>query len=103
MKLLELEPKWLSPDVFSFKCPHCRETLLLCKRIELSFKDQVKLVNPTPEDDEDWPARFVPMKTECAWSITGDFTSMTVTPSIDASASGHWHGHITNGEIVGGL
>ncbi len=27
------------------------------------------------------------------------FETMTITPSIDASASGHWHGFITNGEI----
>jgi len=30
-----------------------------------------------------------------AWSIA----ELTVTPSIDASASGHWHERITNGEI----
>ncbi len=35
-----------------------------------------------------------------AWTRTGDdFATMTCTPSIDASASGHWHGFITNGEI----
>ena len=30
------------------------------------------------------------------WHPSG---GLTVTPSIDASASGHWHGRITNGEI----
>jgi hypothetical protein len=99
VKLTELEPRWLSPDVFSFKCPHCQKTTLLCKRILLSFNEQVTLVNPAPEDPEDWPICFVPMKAEACWSIVGDFASMTVTPSIDASASGHWHGHITDGEI----
>jgi len=35
-----------------------------------------------------------------AWSIAGILPAeLTVTPSIDASASGHWHGRITNGEI----
>jgi hypothetical protein len=99
MRLSELNPRWLSADVFSFDCPHCRKVTLLCKRIPLSFQDQVKLVNAAPEDDEDWPIDFIPMKVDCVWSITGDFGSMTVTPSIDASASGHWHGFITNGEI----
>ena len=28
-----------------------------------------------------------------------NFATMTITPSIDASASGNWHGFIVNGEI----
>lgn len=39
----------------------------------------------------------------CAWSIQGEFENLTVTPSLDGSAGGNWHGLITNGEIVGGL
>ena len=31
------------------------------------------------------------------------FETMTVTPSLDGSAAGNWHGFITNGEIVGGI
>jgi hypothetical protein len=42
------------------------------------------------------------------WQIAGgidaaDFATLTVTPSLDGSAGGNWHGHITNGQIVGGL
>ncbi len=34
------------------------------------------------------------------WNRTGDsYETMTLSPSIDASASGHWHGFITSGEI----
>lgn len=41
------------------------------------------------------------------WTIVGGikdatFETMTVTPSLDGSAGGNWHGNITNGEIVGG-
>ena len=100
MKLTDLKPRWLSPDVFTFLCPHCQVVTLLCKRVPLTFKEQVKLVNSAPEDDEDWPHDFVPMKQDTAWNIVGDFPVMTVTPSIDASASGHWHGFIKNGEIL---
>jgi hypothetical protein len=104
MKLTDLEPRWLSPDVFTFRCPHCQKENLLCKRIPMSFKDQAKLVNGclvrTAEDDEDWPIDFVPMKDSACWTMEGDFSSMTVRPSIDASASGHWHGFITNGEVT---
>lgn len=33
------------------------------------------------------------------WQRTGDtFDSLTLTPSVDASAFGHWHGFVTNGE-----
>jgi Family of unknown function (DUF6527) len=42
-------------------------------------------------------------KPETAWTISGqDFETMTVTPSLDASAAGHWHGFITAGNIKGG-
>lgn len=56
----------------------------------------------------DWNIMVVPCKPETAWSISGTIPNrpdaafiddVTVTPSIDASASGHWHGHITDGEI----
>lgn len=103
MRLTELDPKWLSTDVFSFLCPHCRKVTLLCKRIKLSFKEQVKLVNPAPEDEDDWPIDFVPARADYAWKFAGnDFATLSVQPSIHAGASGHWHGHITKGEIVGG-
>jgi Family of unknown function (DUF6527) len=46
----------------------------------------------------EWNFIVVPCKEAQAWVITGDFSNMTVTPSLDASASGHWHGSITNGE-----
>jgi hypothetical protein len=43
-------------------------------------------------------------RNEFAWTFpsSGDFATMTVTPSIDASRSGggHWHGFITNGEAA---
>jgi hypothetical protein len=38
-----------------------------------------------------------------AWTFCGvDFETLTVTTSLDASASGHWHGFIAGGQIVGG-
>ena len=27
------------------------------------------------------------------------FETLTLTPSVDASAAGHWHGHVTDGEV----
>jgi hypothetical protein len=45
---------------------------------------------------------------ECAWTVAGgidqaSFETMTVTPSLDGSAGGLWHGFISNGDIVGGV
>lgn len=65
----------------SFDCPCCRNTRLA-----------VFFANPTdgkpPSDDH------------LLWNRTGDnYETMTLSPSIDASASGHWHGFISNGEI----
>lgn len=42
-------------------------------------------------------------KPDCAWTIDSqDFETLTVTPSVDASAAGHWHGFLTAGQVVGG-
>jgi len=107
MKLIELEPRWIHPNVFVFLCPHCRKDLLACKNIAMSDGDQFALYEK--EFGEDWNTLVVPCNPATVWSISGSVptdiraafpTDLTVTPSIDASASGHWHGHITNGEIV---
>ena len=38
------------------------------------------------------------------WTWNGaDFDAITVTPSINGEAAGNWHGHITDGQIIGGL
>jgi hypothetical protein len=45
-------------------------------------------------------SEIVSCEPNCAWKRTSDdFASMSITPSIDASRSGHWHGFVTNGEI----
>lgn len=39
--------------------------------------------------------------TQHIWDLQGqdDFATLTLSPSIDASKSGHWHGFIVQGEI----
>ena len=50
-----------------------------------------------------WGSIVVLCEDACAWVFNGtDFATLTVTPSLDASRSGNWHGHITGGQIVGG-
>lgn len=60
------------------------------------------------EFGDDWPNILVPPREDVVWNITGTIPAdpkaafiddLTVTPSIDASKSGHWHGHIKNGNV----
>lgn len=102
MKLTELEPRWVHEHVFVFRCPHCRNTWLSCKTAAMSIKEQFEHFRAANLEPAGPKYAIVPMREECAWQLTDgnrDFATMTLSPSIDASASGHWHGYITNGEI----
>jgi len=99
MRLVDLDPRWAcDADIVvdgvkkhfegrhgmavTFDCPHCRAIRLA-----------VWFVNPIdggpPTDDADH-----------LWTRIGDtFDSLTLSPSIDASTHGHWHGFIRNGQI----
>jgi hypothetical protein len=110
MNLSELEPRWIHPNVFVFLCPHCKQELLSCKNVPMTTRTLFELFANTLGDD--WNKRVMVMKADFAWTFSGpgpikdgyqvgvDFARLTVTPSIDASASGHWHGFITKGEII---
>lgn len=48
-----------------------------------------------------WNLKVVPANPDFAWTFSSrNFGDMSVTPSVDASSSGHWHGHITKGAII---
>lgn len=104
VKLTELDPRWLTPDVFIFRNPTGGNDWLTCKRVAMSMKDQQRLIygdHMDPSTKTEWVGKCVVMTNpDCAWKFDGnDFETMTVTPSVDASASGNWHGFITAGEI----
>lgn len=88
MRLTELEPRWLniggrSGMGITFLCPCCRS-----ERLPILFE------NPL-----DGGAPEAGVRTR--WTRTGNtFETLTLTPSIDARNSGHFHGFITAGEIV---
>ncbi len=100
MRLSELQPRWIHPNVFVFLCPHCKVDLLSCKNVEMSHREQRELFEK--EFGDNWSTLVVPMNPDTVWKIIGTLPEVSVSPSVDASASGHWHGNITNGEIVGG-
>lgn len=98
MKLTDLEPRWVTPNLFIFKCPHCGTVLLSCKNAAMAEREQYDAFEKVI--GEDWNTLVVPCKNEMAWTFSGqDFATLSVTPSLNASASGHWHGFITNGDI----
>ena len=107
MRLTDLEPRWIHPNLFVFLCPHCRKDLLTCKNVVMSHREQYDLYEKV--FGQDWNLLIVPCNPDFCWSIFGTIPAdisaafiqnLTVTPSIDASPSGHWHGWITNGEVT---
>jgi hypothetical protein len=95
MKLVDLNPRWYvledgGPRVgLTFLCPHCRTT-----RLGVSFHHAGR------EAVEDEYIHAHSSATEHIWQEDGEsFDKVSLFPSVDASASGHWHGFVTNGEV----
>jgi hypothetical protein len=99
MRLVDLLPRWIHPQIFVFLCPHCQAVFLSCKSVAMSIREQCEVFEKDPIGEHGVTA--VLCKASCAWAIEGtDFETMTVTPSLDASAAGHWHGFISGGMIT---
>lgn len=98
MKLTELKPRWYvlhegGPKVgLTFECPHCR-----VQRLGVAFHHAGGDIIADKEWETHGPGTAL-------WTITGDqdtqsFENVSLTPSVDASSFGCWHGFITDGEI----
>ncbi len=97
MGLLDFNPHWIGLNTIakidfyfgvSFDCPHCRE-----KRLAVKFWPPIDpdglLETMTPISHDGFHQR-----------VSGDtFETLTIAPSIGFEGIGHWHGHITNGEV----
>lgn len=98
MKLADLKPRWFvledgGPRVgLTFDCPHC-----LVERLGVPFHHSAHAAM----EDQYILARHGAQDAQHIWTLTGedDFATLTLSPSVDASAAGHWHGFITAGEI----
>ena len=100
MRLPDLWPRWIHPNVFMFLCPHCQGIFLTCKNVAMDHDTQQALFEALYER---YPGIvIVGCKESCAWKWENahNFDQISITPSLDASAAGHWHGHITAGAIV---
>ena len=94
MRLADLDPRWYSadnnPDIVgvTFDCPHC----FAKQRLGVLFVEEI--------DRDGLPNDVHWSKSEKKWHREGDtFETLTLSPSIDCSHFGHWHGHITKGEV----
>jgi hypothetical protein len=98
VKLTELEPRYFvrheggQPVGITFDClckPNCPSRLAIALHMDGTNFD------PDPSNPQQFEAG------DTIWTITsGDsFENLSLSPSIDASKAGHWHGFIMNGEI----
>lgn len=111
MRLVDLDPRWIEHDgrrvAFALRCPHCQSTWLTCTLEPTPTRQQHRsiaaagLPHEVCDDGEPWSSEVVTCNSQQGWQIASGstFDDLTVTPSLDASASGHWHGHIQGGEI----
>lgn len=106
MRLTELDPHWigLCPGHawgLSFVCPCCarngkedRIAVFFDEAIGLQLLERVigrAVINHEAME----------LLSKHKWHREGEtFDTLTLTPSVDASEHGHWHGFITNGAIV---
>lgn len=117
MKLTDLDPRWLLKGDerlgFIFRSPTRPDQWQSCfQRPTPPSVVQEKLfadaLGYEQEDEWDCPPNVQGCNPDAHWTITpatdtADFASLSVTPSLDGSAGGNWHGFITNGQIVGGI
>jgi predicted RNA-binding Zn-ribbon protein involved in translation (DUF1610 family) len=112
MRLLELDPRWCTASSVestdqkqgvTFLCPHCR-----ARRLGVFF--DLPICGSPPVDlaafhhdrlrADEHPFDDIHIGQVLWHRVSGEtFDTLTLTPSIDASAFGCWHGFITNGEI----
>lgn len=95
MRLADLDPKWIRRAGrvvgVRFTCPCCRSTSVA---VLFSNPPDGGAAHPP---DESAPGDNAGRR----WSRSGEtFDDLTLTPSIDVSSSGHWHGFVTNGAIT---
>ena len=104
MKLIDLDPFWLVKENrrvgFSFISPINPEwRQIVCSEL-IPMREQWQLTNNARAD-----SACISQTGNFAWTIengieNASFENLTVTPSIDGSKGGLWHGWIREGNIV---
>lgn len=115
MRLTDLNPKWVAEEGRSgqallFQCPHCKKAYLFVavanpldggSPMQLHKYDILYPILEKAFGGSDKIPTVIPPGVH--WTRIGEsFENVSITPSVDASASRHWHGYVTDGSIVGG-
>lgn len=112
IRLTELAPRWVgaygapvdAKQGISFLCPHCQSLRLavffdaaICSNGPVNLAQ----VKADQVDDGEAPGHLADHHIgRVLWHRDGDtFENLTLTPSIDASHFGHWHGNVTAGNV----
>ncbi|HLY90837.1 MAG TPA: hypothetical protein VKQ27_17780 [Acetobacteraceae bacterium] len=117
MRLVDLDPRWLMKDGarigFVFRSPTLGDDMwMTCFEAPPPLRELWPMVKDAfpegPANEKGFTRSIQPMNQAQRWQIAGgidaaSFETMTVTPSLDGSPGGNWHGFITNGQIVGGI
>lgn len=111
--MTDLSPRWFdvpgigtNKDGMTFVCPCAKcQVSDQPRRLGIQFANPVggeplPLMSQKQKRVHLFELRSFDIAMNYLWQRTGDdFETMTLTPSIDASNSGHWHGFITGGQI----
>jgi len=111
MRLTDLNPRWFAlenggPRVgLTFDCPCCVQREIAynlrghcnTERLGIAFHHRGH-----EAIDDQYIRAHGHGSDRHIWDLNSDedFDTLTLTPSIDASASGHWHGFVTNGQVT---
>lgn len=106
MRLTELRPRPVCDAEgrkgmgLSFNCPSCRT-----QRLSIWYANPMdggparQLLPIMPDLPEDIKRLYTSYNNR--WLRTGeDFETLSLSPSVDATSAGHWHGFITNGNVT---
>jgi hypothetical protein len=115
MKLVDLQPRWFdvpgvgtNKDGVTFLCPCAKCVANPDTRVRLGVQfanpigsESLPLMSTKDKLRHVHDLRTFDVPPGYLWQRTGEnFGNLTLVPSVDASASGHWHGHVTNGEVT---
>jgi hypothetical protein len=120
LKLTDLKPRWYStPGVpgsqgFTFECPHCRTLPRGSRMVRLAVAFANAIGGPAVElsPSKINAAIYGPVGSDkpgdpvilpgVLWTRVGEtFESLSLSPSVNCSGSGHWHGTISLGQCSG--
>lgn len=118
MRLVELDPRWVAvgnwtmgayheagtkffenPTPFyigvNFRCPHCSKGF-----VGALFTNPIDPGDLILSGQINWSAVMAALPNYKFWTRVGDtFETLSLSPSIDVSKAGHWHGSVTKGEV----